>query len=308
MQSKHCEHTWTPRHLIFVLASGLIFGGLGPPSAFANEPSAAAEEEQPETETQTWQQRRDNKPVGESIMKRVIRSHGKRYLTFQFKPAKDLTDLPGHRASQERDAEGTLLKYMTKAAVRKGEGYRAFRRGASASIRIAGINRPRFAVLDVPQGTSHFIYDRFLPTTLVNGIEAMIQGQRSSVKFLDIDAQTTFTLAGALDKPRVVGDAEGAATELRCGALMRTACAEVKADMKVFAVECKKPALATACVTSSGSVVELKVGTTHMFKVGWSPEAPAPVVEVKAPQDEPSDAAPTSGTGADPQTDPGEGP
>ena len=276
--------------------------------ALATQPAADAEEEQPETETQSWVQSRDGKEVGESLMKRVIRSHGKRYLTFQFKPAKEVEDLNGHRAAQERDADNALLKYMTKAAVRKGKGYRAFRRGASASVRIAGINRSRFAPIDVPQGIAYFVYDRALPTTLVNGIELLAKGAQPSVKFLDIDAQTVFSLTGTFSASRTVGDQKGVAVELRCGTLTKTACGEVKPEAKVLAVTCKDDAIAKACVSQQGEVVSLSVGQTRLFRSGWNPEKPAPVEPPKPESEGAADAAVPATGASEAKTDPGEGP
>ena len=193
--------------------------------------------------------------TGVERMKRVLSSKKKQYTSIEVVPEK-VKESPRVTSFQERDADGTLRKYMRKTDVRLGKGVRAFRRGVG--IRIAGINQ-KFEAVEIPKASEHHIWDPTMLSGLALWLQMASRAGEVSFKVLDIPQRASVTARLAPTTGATVGDPDGKAASLFC--------------WKAWAGGAE---VATLCGDGAGTLISIKAGRRGLLLENWTWTVPEP--------------------------------
>lgn len=223
----------------------------------------AEEEEAPKPEAVktefVWVASEAGAEIGIERMKGVLSPTGKRYISVEVVPKKELK---GVRVTSfhERDPDGTLRKYFRKDDVRLGKGIRAFRRGVG--IRMVGINQKKMEPVEVPKASEHHVWDPTMLSGLAVWLEMASSAGEVSFKVMDMSQRASVTARLAPIEAATVGDPDGKAATLRC--------------WKAWSGGAE---IANLCSDGAGTMVSLKAGRRALLLEGWTWKVPVAVPE-----------------------------
>ena len=228
--------------------------------AWAEDPPAdgASEEAAPPQAVKSesvWVTSEAGSVTGTERMKQVLSIKRKHYTSIEVLPNKDQKSARV-TSFHERDADGTLRKYMRKKQVRKGPGIRAFRRGVG--IKIAGFNQ-KFEPVDIPKASEHHIWDTSMLSGLALWHKMASRSGEISFKVIDIAQRASVTARLAPTSGVTVGDPDGKAANLFC--------------WKAWAGGAE---VATMCGDGGGSLISIKAGRRGLLLENWTWEVPKP--------------------------------